>query len=511
MKTAATVIWVILIGIVLPCTGTAAILSGTVSDAGGPISGAIVRIRATDTVTLTDAQGQFSLEADSAGQEVEVTAWSYGHYIAYQLVTPPAGSIGLTLRPYHTTDNADYTWGSPFSSGHTMGCGACHPMIVSQWQANAHGQAISNSRFFSLYNGTDVNGQMIGPGYLNDFPETNGNCANCHAPGAGVDGYLTVNMNDVRGDVTAGIHCDFCHKIGDVYTQPATQSVYANAPGVQSIRVLRPPEGDNIFFGPFDDIHDPDTYLPLVTESRFCAPCHQFSFWGTPIYESYDEWLNSDYAEDGITCQDCHMPPNGDTRFATVEAGGLEHPPEKIPSHLQLGASSTDLLRRTVQLRLNLRWIGNEIKALVAITNSGAGHHVPTDFPGRQMILVVNATAEDGSQLASTGDTVIPSWGGDLAGKPGKAYAKVLKDVITQESPVVTYWKQALIESDNRLAAKATDVSSYAFSAPARGTRVTVTARVVFRRLFADMMVQKGWETPDILMEQRTLSLITWP
>ncbi len=147
-------------------------------------------------------------------------------------------------------------------------------------------------------------------------------------------------MNDVRDVITAGIHCDYCHKIGGVYLNPATDSVYANVPGAQSQRLLRPPPGDNIFFGPYDDIHDPDTYLPVISESRFCAPCHQFSFWGTPIYESYDEWLASPYAEAGITCQDCHMPPTGDTYFALPEVGGLEHPPETIPSHLQLGATS---------------------------------------------------------------------------------------------------------------------------------------------------------------------------
>jgi len=315
----------------------------------------------------------------------------------------------------------------------------------------------------------------------------------------------------VRDDVTAGVHCDFCHKMGDVYTHPSTSAVYANAPGVQSIKILRPPPGDNIFFGPYDDIHDPDTYLPLVTESRFCAPCHQFSFWGTPIYESYEEWRNSSYAQNGVTCQDCHMPPNGDTRFATIDAGGLEHPPDKIPSHLQLGADSVELLSRTVQLRIRARWINDQIKVFVAITNSGAGHHVPTDFPGRHMILVIEAIDEKQAQLAQVGTPVIPSWGGDLAGKPGKIYAKVLKDVITRASPVVTYWKQTLVESDNRIAAQATDVSSYTFAAPARGSRVTVTVRLRFRRLFAEMMAAKGWETPDIIMEQETLSLFTWP
>lgn len=119
-------------------------------------------------------------------------------------------------------------------------------------------------------------------------------------------------MGDVRGVITAGIHCDFCHKVGGVYLDSTSGSVYPNSPGVQSQRVLRPPQGDNIFFGPYDDIPDPDSFLPLISESQYCAPCHQFSFWGTPIYESFEEWLTSPYADKGTMCQDCHMSPTGD-------------------------------------------------------------------------------------------------------------------------------------------------------------------------------------------------------
>ncbi len=160
-------------------------------------------------------------------------------------------------------------------------------------------------------------------------------------------------MNTVRGSITATIHCDYCHKIGGVYLNPATGSVYPNAPGVRSQQILRPPPGDNIFFGPYDDIKDPDTRLPLISESAYCAPCHQFSLWGTPIYQSFDEWLNSPYAAAGITCQKCHMPPNGDTYFALPAVGGLEHPPERIPSHLDRGASDVDLLQNSVTLTVS--------------------------------------------------------------------------------------------------------------------------------------------------------------
>jgi hypothetical protein len=380
-------------------------------------------------------------------------------------------------------------------------------MIIPQWQSNAHGGAVSNPRFFSLYNGSDISGSVqVGPGYLQDFPGTAGSCAHCHAPAAGIDGYLTSNMNDLRDQITAGIHCDYCHKVGGVWLDPATQSVYANAPGAQSQRVLRPPAGDNIFFGPYDDVHDPDTFLPLISESQFCAPCHQFSFWGTPIYESYEEWLASPYAVQGVTCQDCHMPPNGDSYFALPEVGGLEHRPETIPSHQQLGATSVQLLQDTLALSLSAEEASGEVWVTVVITNTGAGHHVPTDYPGRHLLLTVQASA-GGQALPPVGGSVVPEWGGPQAGLPGKAYAKVLRDVLSGEAPVVSYWKQTLVESDNRLPALAADRSTYRFLAPAGGEEVTVQASVRLRRVFQPVLETKGWDTGDILMETAEVTL----
>lgn len=480
-----------------------ATVSGVVVDASGPVAGARVRVRATDKLTFTNASGQFTLTSLVEGQVVELAAWMDGAYIASTIVTPTAAGITLTLRPYHQHDHPDYAWVSPVAGTSTGACGNCHPMIVSQWITNAHGSAVSNPRFFSLYNGTDLTGTVaVGPGYVNDFPGTAGNCANCHAPAYGIDGYLTTPMNDVRDEVVAGIHCDYCHKIGGVYLNPATQSVYANVPGAQSTRMLRPPPGDNIFFGPYDDIHDPDTYLPEISESQYCASCHQFSFWGTPIYESYEEWLNSDYAVQNVTCQNCHMPPNGDTMFALPEVGGLEHPPESIPSHLDLGASSVALLQNTVTMAVAVTRLSGEISVTVILTNTGAGHHVPTDYPGRHLILTVTACDDAGLPLIQIAGPSVPEWGGAEAGLPGVAFAKVLRDVMTGEMPVVSYWKQTLIASDNRIPALGRDVSGYAFVSPTPEGPVTVIAELRFRRVFQAVLDAKGWATPDILMER---------
>jgi hypothetical protein len=476
-------------------------------DAAGPVGGATVRQRATDNATSTTADGRFTLGSLAEGHEIELTAWADGYYIASTFVTPTVTGITLTLRSYHTVDHPDYTWSSPISGTSEVACGNCHPMIVSQWITNAHGAAISNPRFYSLYNGTDVGGTVqVGPGYLEDFPGTAGPCASCHAPGAGIDGYLTTDMNDVRDEITDGVHCDFCHKVGGVYLDPATQSVYANAPGAQSQRMLRPPPGDNIFFGPYDDVHDPDTYLPIISESAFCAPCHQFSFWGTPIYESYDEWLASPYAQANVTCQDCHMPPTGEAYFALPEVGGIEHPPERIPSHLQRGALDEELLQNTVQMTLSTQQAADTLQVTVVLTNSGAGHHVPTDFPGRHMLLTLSVVDKRGQELPLAEGPTVPEWGGAQAGLPGKAFAKLLRDVESGQEPVVSYWKQTLIVDDNRIPALQCDTSSYLFAAPSATGPLTVTAQLHFRRAFQYTLDRRGWDTADILMEKSTLT-----
>jgi hypothetical protein len=495
--------------LMISCRGPSSIVSGIVKDADGPIAKARVRMRASEIMTRTTSDGSFILRSLPEGEEVEITAWADGYYIASTHVTPPANEVTLILRQYHTTDHQEYQWLSPIEGSSPDACGNCHPMIVPQWLGNAHGGAVSNPRFFSLYNGTDVTGaQRVDPGYQDDFPGTAGNCASCHAPGAGVDGYLKTNMNDVRDQITAGIHCDFCHKVGGAYMDPATDLPYSNMPGVVSMKVLRPPAGDNIFLGPYDDIHDPDTYLPEMSESQFCASCHQFSMWGTPIYQSYAEWLSSPYAERGVTCQDCHMPPSGDRLFAIPEEGGLEHPADTIPSHLQLGASDSNLLQNTVSMNVSAQQVGDQIEVTVTITNTDAGHHVPTDYPGRHMILVVSAIDEKRNLLTQVSGSVVASWGGSQAGMTGKAFAKVLRDMATGESPVVSYWNQTLIESDNRIPAIGSDTSIYSFVLSPTTREITIAAELFLRRAFQDVMDAKGWIVPDMLMEEEQIKII---
>ena len=490
-------------------------VSGTVVRLDGqPARGAWVRVQTTENLTYAAPDGSFTLTGLTEGVTVTITAWYPDYKVGWAAVTPPTGTITITLRPYDTRDNTAYAWNTsyPDPANPTLGCGHCMSPSFDEWQATAHAKSGTNPRFFSLYNGTDIScTQVITPGYKLDFPGTVGNCATCHAPGAAYDAPFTTDMNALSGVNREGVFCEFCHKVGAVYFNPATGRPYENAPGVFSMRLYRPYPGDQIFFGSLDDVTRRVSYLPLEKKSQFCAPCHQFSFWGTPIYQSFREWQESPYPAQGVECQTCHMPPGTSSTFCLPEKGGLARDPARLASHLDLGVKDTAFMQSTVAMTLTAQAITNTVQVSVTLTNVAAGHHVPTDFPGRHMILVVTAMDGQGQVLPQQSGPTVPDWGGAQAGLPGKAFAKVLRDAKTGESPVVSYWKQTLIVGDNRIPALGSDTSVYTFSVPADSGEVSVTARLLFRRAFQPLIETKGWKVEDIVMDTDVVTLFVGP
>jgi len=85
---------------------------------------------------------------------------------------------------------------------------------------------------------------------------------------------------------------------------------------------------------------------------------------------------------------------------------------------------------------------------------------------------------------------------------------KILRDLETGQEPAASYWNPTVIVSDNRIPAFGVDTSVYEFTAPQAGT-VDVEATLTFRRAFWELMETKRWEdTPDIVMEQETESVV---
>ena len=76
----------------------------------------------------------------------------------------------------------------------------------------------------------------------------------------------------------------------------------------------------------------------------------------------------------------------------------------------------------------------------------------------------------------------------------------------TEITPSGSYWNPTRIVSDNRLAAFESDTTQYVFKAPeSSGARIIV--KLLFRRAFKDLMDQKDWDIPDILMEETSFSI----
>ncbi|MCX5905924.1 MAG: carboxypeptidase regulatory-like domain-containing protein, partial [Deltaproteobacteria bacterium] len=541
----------LLLGLVLsvPCwspefaSGSVASISGQVVDGKGPVTGAFVRVQGSPLVVETDSGGRFSLTGLPAGKPVHLSVWKEGYYSALSGETAaPRNDMRLKLIRYVITDNMKYEWLSPRGKN---GCSECHPALTEMSLNDPHLKSTRNPRFLTMYYGTDRDGNKspptrygvgggiwqnskvprtpdpakpyYGPGYLLDFPGTKGDCTACHIPGASIP--YNVDPVKAKGADLHGVHCDFCHKVNDVKVHSQSGLPNRHRPGVHSMEIRRPfgndTERSQFFFGTFEDVNAPanDAYLPLLKESRFCASCHFGVFWDTVVYNSYGEWLKSPYADPksgkAKTCQECHMPSptlykGKPLTNIALGKGGIERDPAAIHNHNM--TVDAELLKNSLTMTASAKIEDGRVVVNVGLLNDKTGHHVPSDSPLRHVILIVDAKDPGGKPLERMEGPVLPEWCGQgnrakghYAGLPGKAYAKLLKEKWTEVSPTGAYWNHTELVSDNRLAAFATDRSTWSFSAPQSGKAV-VTVKLLYRRAFIQLMEQKKWDVPDIIM-----------
>jgi len=494
-----------------PRCGPTAMLGGVVVDeAGHPVAGARVRLQATSFSTLTSESGAFSLPAAPAPSAQVIAAWKDGYFNAGEKLAAGRFEYRLVLKTIPAGDDPSYVWASPRAPAGGDAtradvdkgpvCEKCHPAIVSEWEASAHSSSATNPLFLAVYEGKGAGGRPTGgPGYRVDFPHSTGNCAACHVPGLAVNAPFGTDPSSARS-AAAGVSCDVCHKVREAEIDDA-----GGRPGVLSLRFARPAAGKDVFFGQLDDVTaGPDAFNPLYRESRYCAPCHHGTFWRVQAYSEFAEWAASSYAKRKIECQDCHMKLRGGARrFALEKEGGLVRDPATISSHVQYGLNDERFMKESVRVTTRAETIRGRVRVRVSVTNSGAGHHVPTGTPMRNMILLVEARDARGASLRLAKGERVPEWGGrgssaigDYAGLPGKGFAKILADLVEYPADPsqgrrfsrfepAPYWRPAAVVSDTRIPAEATDESEYEFEVADPGAApVAVVARLVYRRTF---------------------------
>jgi hypothetical protein len=420
-----------------------------------------------------------------------------------------------------------------------------HPYFSTSYMGtNIYGQRSQQIKWDILETGQKIYPKLdpfqpnYGPGNQLDFPVSNGNCALCHVPVA-LSGTrqeldlsaLILNPGNHRISAIEGVTCDFCHKVTDVRVGK-NQLPYDDRPGVLSMSILRPTAGLQFNTGPLAyqsnlGTDSKRTCYPVFSESRFCAACHYGKFANTQIYGSYKEWLESPYRDKYIrsadgqpirenpdyrSCQDCHMlgqeqiantlPSERDACSASIARFNISHnmmdygpDPDNPAREIPL------LVQEAAQIELEARLEEGQIKLKVNVTNTGAGHKFPTDSPLRHLILLLEARDWRENPLMQTAGPKVPVWAvPDYAGYAGEIYANVLKDKDTNLVPSFAYWnpvENAWEGSDTRLVPETTVQSEYAFAAP-YDRIAKLTATLIYRRAFMNVVQQKGWYMGDL-------------
>jgi hypothetical protein len=503
-------------------------VQGTVLDEkGSPMAGATVRVKASANSTTSDAEGRFTLNG-VADLRIPITAWKLGYYVRYAVDVSDPLHLVINMVLHTTTDDPTGPWEPQDDPSNAISCNKCMPALYEEWKLDAHSQTTTSPFVLSMYNGTDVTGEdEAGFGYKTDFPTSDGNCATCHAPGLAYDNPWSADLNKAAGIQKDGVFCYFCHSIISVNAAMTGQG----DTGTLSIGVTRSATpSTRVFFGPFDDDDlKRAAKSPLQTSSQICAPCHTGRFWNVPIYQSFPEWQASPYPAKGIECQTCHMPAYTDVkRFIQMpeHAGSpviVDRDPATIFSHLMPGSRDAAFLKTTFDLEAKVTQGRSnsgtpQLTVDVALTNVGAGHDAPTDSPFRNITLVVTARDRYGRLLRQTTGPVVPSWGGVgdpadgyLAGLPGRIFAKILQEnsdffhLFPTAHKVyfpAPQWRPVAILEDTRIHAMKTDRSLYTFSTPRYAGDVNIEVKVLFRRFFKSDMDAKGYDIPDIIMNE---------
>jgi hypothetical protein len=466
---------------------------GRVSDAHGPLAGARVRWKATALAAETDPLGRFRLPAGTGVGRV--TAWKDGFLVA-GAGTPP---VEMRLTPLPAEDNPAYEWVDPAPDPDgAHNCANCHADIYREWSASAHSRSATGRHFRSLYDGTDWHGKPgVGWGLVPEHPDGIGVCASCHAPALPDGDPALFDLRKIDGVAARGVHCDYCHKVAGL-----ASDTFGLTHGRYNLRLLRPAKGQ-LFFGPLDDVdRGEDAYTPLYHKSRYCASCHEGVVFGVHVYSTYTEWKDSPAARDGKQCQDCHTAPTGRmTNFAPGH-GGVERDPATLGNHRFFRGGRAEMLHDAVRLSAELRRGPEGLRATLRVAAEGAGHRVPTGFIDRHLLLAVEGLSADGRALPARAGPVLPAAAGpELAGRPGRLYAKLLRD--PDGHAPVPFWREGAEPTDTRLAPGQPDRAEFLFPREA----VRVRTRLVYRRFWPEVVRSKRWPDRDLLIREQSFDL----
>jgi len=373
-------------------------------------------------------------------------------------------------------------------------CGDCHGEILEQWTNSMHNLShkdpVYNRVAKFLRQGLTLAGEI----------EEAESCIKCHTPVGVVTGFpekLSDDLSKTPEIAVQGIQCDYCHVAVD------TTKTYNNG------LVLEPGNGEDdpgVKYGPFDD-SEPDfheaAYSKLHQSSGFCGTCHDVKHvaFGTDLETTYTEWKNSPYndpdPEKRITCQGCHMyqrpgiPATGSTKRPENPGTATDYSVDRphIFTHYFVGANThvtgqfngkdkqemaSERLENAADIALDTTKLAHKELGVI-VTNSGAGHSIPTGVGDlRQVWLEIIINDADNQPLFQSGIL------DEKKELPEKTiiFRTILGD--GKGNPVVNLAKAKQVLSDNRIPAKQSITQTIILDF-VPGKNFMITARLLYR------------------------------
>jgi Cytochrome c554 and c-prime len=192
-------------------------------------------------------------------------------------------------------------------------CATCHKQLYEEWAMSSHAYAAISPMFHAFEQ--KINDLSQGTvGYF---------CLRCHAPVA-TTAALRRDQSIVSGPKVfrEGVTCIACHRVKTPYTksngerriEPGDihEPVYGSGDGTGNEIALKYSE----FFkvktsgnsAAATSIHRQAIQFEEISESTFCASCHQVAVQpGIKLEVVWDQYRASPAYREGTSCQDCHM------------------------------------------------------------------------------------------------------------------------------------------------------------------------------------------------------------
>lgn len=304
-------------------------------------------------------------------------------------------------------------------------CAECHRQIYEQWRHSMHAHALTSPLMVAQSN--QVTREVLNDA---DSPDPKRICVNCHSP-IGTDLAQSEILPFPGGErANEGVTCAVCHQFTG-QSRPVG-GAYADGiiGGLDRGRVMYGP-----FAGAVGNPYHSSRISPALTPDPFalCQNCHNVAVDrnqndkidpGPDLVLQTTQLEYVEYREKGgtRTCGDCHMPViAGATRVAESasipELQDTPAPPRLVHDHSFVGTDypldhpgASDphrpkrvaLLRSaaTLELLKPRRQADGSLRLAVALTNSGAGHTLPTGFAFARQMWVELVVRDAGSGKA---------------------------------------------------------------------------------------------------------------